>query len=129
MDDRGQDTTEHGAERRRNSRGFQVAEPVQCELTGQSDPVVLNEVGSGGFSITAPRPLPTGSVHVFRFTFADQTSAMVAAEARHTTCLLLRGSAAFTYRTGFAFRDLDDPQVNRSVTALVERLMAALTVR
>jgi hypothetical protein len=119
-------TSQH--ENRQDVRGLEAPPGVRCEVIGLDLPLVLNEVGTGGFSVQASRPFHTDVIHVFRFTFQDGESALISAEARHTRSMLPPSGDSFVYVTGFAFRGLERPEVQRSVDALIDRTLSALQV-
>ena len=111
---------------RRRSHRVEVLGQLHGHVVALKLPLVVRDIGSGGFSVETPVPFPIDSTHLFRFTTADGHEVRVKAES--VRCLRVSPSDAHpAYITGFEFIT-SDRETKESIGWLVERLADALTI-
>jgi len=111
---------------RRQSHRVEVLGQLHGHVVALKLPLVVRDIGSGGFSVETPVPFPIDSTHLFRFTTAEGHEVRVKAES--VRCLRVSPSDAHpAYITGFEFIT-SDRETKESIGWLVERLADALTI-
>ena len=111
---------------RRRAHRVEVLGQLHGHVVALKLPLVVRDIGSGGFSVETPVPFPIDSTHSFRFTTADGHEVRVKAES--VRCLRVSPADAHpAYITGFEFVT-SDRETKECVGWLVESLAGALTV-
>jgi hypothetical protein len=107
---------------RRASPRLEVLDQLHGYLVRLNLPLVVRELGGGGFSIESDVPFPAGARHHFRFSTPAGAQIIVEAVVVHTRPISALGRHA-RHVTGFAFC-FDAP---RDARQAVEELLAAVT--
>lgn len=89
-------------------------------------PLLIRELGQGGFSLESPVPFPPGSYHQFRFTTADQREVTLQATVVHCRLASASVDGNFTYITGFEFHS--DESTDSSIDSLMDTLASVLSL-
>jgi hypothetical protein len=110
-------------DRRRGSR-IEVLGQLDGHVVAMRLPIVVRDVGSGGFSIETPVPFPIGSVQTFRFTSAQGREFTVAARSVRSSASPTAGGT-LSHLTGFAF-ECDEASGRDEIERIVESLAGAV---
>jgi hypothetical protein len=86
-------------------------------------PIVVRDVGSGGFSIETPIPFPIGSLQTFRFTSPQGREFLVTARSVRSSATTSDG--VMSHLTGFAF-ERDGASGRDEIERIVESMASAV---
>lgn len=89
-------------------------------------PLVVRDLGQGGFSTESSVPFPPGTSHHFRFTTATDTVVTLDAKAVHCRLASAAADGHFSYITGFEFHS--DPMTDEAVGVLIDTLASVLSL-
>jgi hypothetical protein len=104
---------------RRHAPRLEVLEQLHGQLVSVKLPLVVREMGAGGFSVECPVPFPSGARHRFRFTLAGGGEVIVEAVGVHARSTSQTGGTA-RYISGFAFCQDGHPETARAVRTLLD---------
>ena len=115
------------AERRFAPR-LDVLDQLHGHLVKINVPLIVRELGAGGFSVESPVPFPPGARHRFRFTLAGGGEVIVEAVGVHTRST---GAIGGTDRhiSGFAFCLDGHSETARAVPTLLGAVSSILQVQ
>lgn len=101
---------------------------VLGQLRGQPvtfrTPLLVRDLGEGGFSVESPLPFRVGSQHLFRFTSDRGMVVFVSGRTIHNRLVPVLGQPG-TYVAGFQFV-FDGPAAERAVEALLGEVTSTL---
>jgi len=110
---------------RRRALRLEALNRLHVRLVVQDRPVIVREIGLGGFSIEAPLPFAIGSVHEFEFGIDGTPPVRLTGRTAH--CRRLPGAADVAYYiAGFAFADQSDV-ATAAVEELFDRVAAVIS--
>jgi hypothetical protein len=93
--------TERAQSRRRGPR-LEVLGQLHGQLVPMELPMLVRNLGAGGFGIESSVPFPVGAVQKFRFTTVAGVGVVVSAEVKH--CVSMHtDDGTQRYRAGFSF--------------------------
>jgi PilZ domain len=108
-------------ERRRAPR-IEIVGQVQGHVDAAGRPVVIRDIGFGGFSVESREPFQIGSVHDFRLTLEDGPSALVRARAVYG-----RAEPTGAHTTGFELLTEQPQGRGPALDAIIDRLTSVLS--
>ena len=111
------------AERRQTPR-LEVLDQLHGRLVALKVPLVVREIGPGGFSIESIVPFPPDSHHQFRFTAGTGDEIVAHAVVVHTRPAGAGGTPA-RYITGFVFGE--GSETTRAAGRLLDAMTSALS--
>lgn len=111
---------------RRGTPRVKVLGQIHGHIVTLDVPVLIREIGLGGFSIETALKFPVGAEHAFRLTHADGESVTLRGRVAHCTGRL-KADRSPTFITGFMF--LEDPTSTSaaSLGALIDKITAVLS--
>jgi hypothetical protein len=96
------------------------------QLVPMSVPLLVRNLGSGGFGVESAIDFPLDAVHRFRFTTPDGLEVIVSATARH--CRPLKSSSgAPRFAAGFEFVEDGSSASDDTVERLLEAATSVIT--
>ncbi len=110
---------------RRHAPRLEVLDQLHGHAVSVNVPLVVRELGAGGFSVESSVPFPTGSRHTFRFTLAGGGEVIVDATRIHSRAAKATGSPD-CYITGFAFCQDGNPEATQAVDTLLDAMTSVL---
>jgi hypothetical protein len=113
----------NGVEQRRSAR-VDVRMRVRGELSSIDVPILVHDLSRSGFAVVSTIAFEVGQSLDFRLVGPEASDVVVTAEAVH--CRPMR-NATHLHLTGFKF--LPSSQTGLLPQALIDRLMAAVTVQ
>jgi hypothetical protein len=90
------------AHSRRKGPRIEVLGQLHGQLVPIEIPILLRNLGAGGFAIESSVPFAPRAVHRFRFTTVSGVAVVVTAEVRHTQTIVVPDGST-RHRTGLAF--------------------------
>lgn len=110
---------------RRHAPRLEVLEQLHGQLVSVNVPLVVRELGTGGFSVESSVPFPPGARHRFRFTIAGSGEVLIDAIAAHSrSARVTRGPDR--YISGFTFWDDGNPETARAIDVLLDAITSVL---
>jgi len=120
--------SEYPGERRRKTPRIEVLGHLHGQLVAMDVPIIVRNLGAGGFGIESEVAFPVGATHTFRFTAATGFRIVVSGAARH--CQPFTGAdGVMRYRAGFEFLFDANGQTARAVEALLEAVTSVLMLQ
>jgi hypothetical protein len=116
---------DHEASRRKGPR-IEVLGQLHGQFVALEMPVLIRNLGAGGFGLEASMAFPVASVQKFRFTTATGTRVVVSAEVKHCHPVQTTDGTA-RYRSGFIFVHEPGGVTIRAIEALLDASTATPT--
>ena len=113
---------------RRHAPRLEVLEQLHGQLVSVKVPLVVREMGAGGFSVESTVPFPPGARHRFRFTLAGGGKVIVEADGVHMRSMSQTGGTDRDI-SGFAFCRDGHPESARAVRTLLDAVSSILHVQ
>ena len=113
--------------RRRGPR-IEVLGQLHGQLVAMNLPLLVRNLGAGGFGVESSIAFPAGASHKFRFTTAAGVAVVVTAQAKHCHELKMEDGTT-RYRAGFSFILEPGGITVRTIEILLDAATADLTLR
>jgi hypothetical protein len=110
----------------RRALRLEVSGNVATRLVAVDRPVLLRDIGAGGFLIHSPVPITPGTLHRVEFRTADGWTTTLTARAAHSRlCGSLDGAPC--HAVGFSFVVAPTDRTEQQVSHLIDRITAVLS--